>query len=186
MRLGCILAAAMVATLLGVPAQAANQKDSQDCDKASNLDRKIAGCTRLINAASTSAEDRAAAYNNRGIAWKDKGDVNRAIADYSESIRLNPMSSDAYHNRGGLLSDKKEYDRAIADFNEAIKLDPKYAPSFNNRGIAWKEKGDFDRAVADYTGAIRLDPKASDAYHNRGGLLNDKKEYDRAIADFNE
>ena len=40
------------------------------------------------------------AYNNRGDAWHHKGDLARAIADFSEAIRIDPGYALAYGNRG--------------------------------------------------------------------------------------
>jgi tetratricopeptide (TPR) repeat protein len=185
MRLSCILAIAVAAGLLAPPAMALS-KDTQDCDQTSNLDRQIAGCTRLINSGSASVETRCWAYTNRGIAWTNKGEIDRAIADYSESIRINPKFSAPYHNRASLLKDKQQYDRAIADYDEAINLDPKYAPSFNGRADAWEIKGEHDRAIADYSHAIGLDPKYDVAYSARGDAWNSKGDYDRAVADYSE
>jgi tetratricopeptide (TPR) repeat protein len=34
----------------------------------------------------------AEAYYNRGIAWADKGDYDRGIADYTRAIELNPKA----------------------------------------------------------------------------------------------
>ena len=98
-------------------------------------------------------------------AYRDKGDNDRAIADYNEAIRLDPKDATAYNNRGYRLSaNKGDNDRAIADYDEAIRLDPKYAMAFLGRGIAYRAKGDLDRAIADYSEAIRLDPKFARAF----------------------
>jgi tetratricopeptide (TPR) repeat protein len=40
------------------------------------------------------------AYNNRGTAYNDIGQYQRAIKDYNEAIRLKPNDSLAYKNRG--------------------------------------------------------------------------------------
>ena len=66
--------------------------------------------------------------------------MDRAIADYTEAIRLDPKYANAYSNRGVAYSDKGDKDRAIADFTEAIRLDPKYADAYNNRGFAYREQ----------------------------------------------
>ena len=45
----------------------------------------------------------------------DKGDYDRAIADFDQAIQLKPDYADAYYNRGIAYHDKGDYDRAIAD-----------------------------------------------------------------------
>src|SRR4051812_59470 len=67
--------------------------------------------------------------------------VDRGLADYNETIRLNPNDASAYFNRGKFWDAKGDFDRAIADYSEAIRLDPKYAAAYNNRGLAWNDKG---------------------------------------------
>ncbi len=114
------------------------------------------------------SQDRHAPSTTEAYAYRDKGDNDRAIADYNEAIRLDPKYAIAYNNRGIAYRAKGDNDRAIADYSEAIRLDPKYAVAFNNRGIAYRAKGDHDRAIADYSEAIRLDPKYASAFNSRG------------------
>ena len=96
---------------------------------------------------------------NRGNASWRKGEHGKAIADYSEAIRLNPSDAIAYNSRGSAYRETRELDNSIADYNEAIRLDPKYTIAYNNRGKAYEQKGENDKAIADFTEAIRLDPK---------------------------
>src|SRR6478609_5042777 len=85
-------------------------------------DAAVAACTRAIN---SNAGRPSTNYNNRGFVYWRKGDTDRAIADYTEAIRLDPKFAVAYANRGLAHSDKGDTRRAIADYNEAIRLDPK-------------------------------------------------------------
>ncbi len=104
-------------------------------------------------------------YIQRGAAWYDKNQYDKAIADLNEAIRLDPTYAIAYNNRGVAWQHKKEYDKAIADLNEAIRLEPTYAIAYNNRGNAWRDKKNYDKAIADYNEAIRLDPKDADVHN---------------------
>ena len=70
-----------------------------------------------------------------------KKEYDKAIADYTEAIRLDPKYARAYNNRGDAWYGKKEYDKAIADYTEAIRLDPEIAEAYNNRGNAWYAQG---------------------------------------------
>jgi tetratricopeptide (TPR) repeat protein len=99
-----------------------------------------------------------------------RGEYDRAIADYSEAMRLSPTSGSAYtlNRRGYAYHAKGEYDRAIADYNEAIQTDSKYVFAYHNRGFSYFTKGQYECAIADYSEAIRLDPGYAISYRNRG------------------
>jgi tetratricopeptide (TPR) repeat protein len=164
---------------------AALQAVDELCDATSaDVDAQIADCTRQIDSGRWRGRNLAIEHYNRGIAWKAKGDLDRAIADYTEAIRLDPQHERAYVNRGNAWQAKGDLDRAIADYDEAIRLDAKDADAYDNRGIAWKHKGDLDRAIADYTEAIRLDPKDATPHYNRGIAWSRKGDVDRAVADY--
>src|SRR5262245_51263719 len=125
------------------------------------------------------------ALTRQGATASNDRDYDRAIALFSEAIRLDPHSN-AFNNRGLAYSNKGDNDRAISDYNEAIRLDPNYSLAFSNRGIAYSKKGENDRAISDYNEAIRLDPNYSLAFSNRGIAHSKKGDVDRAISDYNE
>ena len=117
---------------------------------------------------SSSIRNTPLAYNNRGNACDAKGDHDRAIADYTEAIRLDPKYACAYNNRGLAWRAKGDHDRAIADYTEAIRLDPKYAVAYYNRGRAWRRQG---RPRPRHRRLHRGDPARSEIrrrYNNRG------------------
>jgi tetratricopeptide (TPR) repeat protein len=99
------------------------------------------------------------AYNNRGIAWRHKGDYSRAIADYDEAIRLTPEFWLAYANRGVAWNGKGDHNRAIADYDEAIKLNPKRAHAYRLRAVSKLYSGLLSEALADLDHASEIDPK---------------------------
>jgi lipoprotein NlpI len=187
MRLSAVVIGTAALFAVAAPAVAASRADWDACE-GKDPDRVIAGCTRIIQTPGATARDTAIPHYNRGVAYQNKGDHDRAIADFTETIGLGLKLPTVYRSRGYAYFQRDDYDRAIADFNEAIRLapDPKDARAYNNRGLAWRNKGDLDRAIADYTQAIRLDPKYAFAYYNRGFAWRDKDDLDRAIADYTE
>ena len=87
------------------PAFAANPQAHDDCD-ADDPDRNIAGCTRIIEDADEGKTMRGVAYVARGLAWQKKGDLDRALADYTQAIKINPKDALAYNNRGMLWRER--------------------------------------------------------------------------------
>lgn len=68
-------------------------------------------------------------YNDRGLAYHNKGDYDKAILEYTKAIELDSGAAKAYSNRGVAYCNKEDYGRAITDFTRAIELDPDIAPS---------------------------------------------------------
>lgn len=182
------LAVAAVLTMapFALPAMAASPRDLKECydPPDSNYVRTIAICTRAL----VGADDKNAAFylNSRGIAYSNKEQYDRAIADFDEAIRRNPQYGNPYVSRGLAWKRKQEFDRALADFGEAIRVDPNLVVAFVDRGNLLSNQGEFDRAIADFTEAIRLNPKFADGYNGRGIAWTEKGEFDSAIADFSE
>ncbi len=69
----------------------------------------------------------ARAYLGRGLAWLWKGDNDKAIADLTEAIHLEPGVMRPTESGASPGKRRGEYDRAIADFTEAIRFDPNCA-----------------------------------------------------------
>ena len=113
-----------------------------------------------------------------------KRDIDRAIADYDQAIRLNPRFAIAYNNRGNAYDDKGDPTAPSPTTTRPCAPTRTTPRPIYNRGIAWRRKGDLDRAIADYDQAIRLNPTAA-AYNNRGSAWHAKGENERAIADLN-
>jgi tetratricopeptide (TPR) repeat protein len=95
-------------------------------------------------------------YNDRGIAKQNKGDLDGAMADYNQAIKLDPKLDVAYINRGNVKQKKGDLEGAMADYNQAITLNPKNVLAYRCRGDIKRKKGDLDGAIADYNRAIKL------------------------------
>ena len=59
--------------------------------------------------------------NDSGSAYANKGQYDRAIADFDEAIKLDPEYALSFYNRGCAYAMKGQHDRAIADYDEAIR-----------------------------------------------------------------
>src|SRR5689334_12238230 len=113
-------------------------------------DQRIAGCTKLIAAKGTRTKDLAGAYLNRGADFLNKNDIDSAIANFSELIRIDPKFRGVFTNRGEAYRRKGLLDQAIADLDRAITINRRDSAAWFNRGITYSDKGDPDHAIADY------------------------------------
>ena len=81
--------------LLAMPALAATPTDRGECAaSADKPDVGFAACSRIIDDANGSVAERVRAFKNRGRGSFNSKDYDRAIADYSEAIKLSAKDLD--------------------------------------------------------------------------------------------
>jgi membrane associated rhomboid family serine protease len=134
-----------------------------------NRDTQIRACTALIQSSQERARDRAFAYNNRGDAWAAKSDNDRAIADYSEAILLDPKNADYLNSRCWARAiTGRELPLAVTDCTEALRIAPNDANILDSRGFVYLRFSRLDDAVTDYDEALRRNPKQAGSLYGRG------------------
>ena len=122
-RLGRLAVTSLAfAVLVMVPGLAAAD-DAADCAKETGEDA-IAACTRRIESGEVKAHELAVMLDHRGLAARRKGDVDRAIADFDEAIRLDPNFAEPVFRRAMVWA----YNR-----NEVERLARPYRPRSGHR-----------------------------------------------------
>ena len=100
-------------------------------------------------------------FLNRGFCYHLSGEYDKAIADYTQVISINPKSFIAYSNRSWSYNEKREMDKAIEDCNQALKINPKYALAYENLGEAYYLKEEYGKAWENIRKAQGLGAKVS-------------------------
>jgi tetratricopeptide (TPR) repeat protein len=83
-------------------------------------------------------------------------DVDRAIADYTRILTIEPRHIGVLMDRGVAFLQKSLYDQALDDFKKVIEIDPQYGSAYIQLSIIMLKKGDFPAALQDAEQAIRL------------------------------
>jgi tetratricopeptide (TPR) repeat protein len=161
-----LLAGIVLAGVTAASAQTSQERQWCDGLEQATIDQRIEGCSAVIKAGREKGDKLAEALDNRGIAYRLKGDYDHAIQDYNHAIMLNGKFAGAYNNRGVAYDNKGDYDSAIRDYEQAIKLKPSAEVHFN-RGNAYLGKGQYDHAIDDYNQALKLKPDFAPAFDNR-------------------
>jgi tetratricopeptide (TPR) repeat protein len=143
----------------------------------------ITACTPIIDDPKSPVASRMRALKSRGIAYFYSRDLDRAFADFSTAIELDPADAQAYSNRGLVSQWRNDLDGAKRDYDRAIALDPKLDAGFANRGNLYRWKGDWTQAVADYDRALSLNPALGHSYLGRGIARQRLNDLNGALAD---
>lgn len=109
----------------------------------------------------------------------------KAEADITEAIRLEPKEADLYVNRAYLRYNRDDYFGAMADYDYAVQVDPLNSAAIYNRALLRMESRDNDRAIRDFTRVLELEPEDYRALYNRALLYSDTRNYGKALEDVN-
>ncbi|MBS0528549.1 MAG: tetratricopeptide repeat protein, partial [Proteobacteria bacterium] len=99
---------------------------------ANDAEAIVAKCGAVIDNVKMTKADRVNALMARAGVFARWGQDDRALADYSVAVMLDPMQADAFNNRGEIFLRKGDRPRALADFGAALKLDPRHGPARDN------------------------------------------------------
>ena len=108
---------------LGLGAAASTDDDFQACEKASG-DAGIAACDRAIASGKFTGRNLSYLYNDRGFLRMQQGELDKALADLDEAIRIDASNLFAFWNRGAVYGARGDLERAREDFSEALALNP--------------------------------------------------------------
>ena len=86
-----------------------------------------------------------------GLEKLKQGDYAKAIADFTEAIRLNPDNAEIYFNRAITYNTVGNPEKAIADLDRVILAHPDQANAYFNRGNSYGTLGNFPKALENYS-----------------------------------
>ena len=183
-----VIALLVVSGSKGAPAFAQTPQDWAHCllGDLSTPDLPIEGCTAVIKTGDQVLRRLAAAYNNRGVAYRVKANYAQAIDDFNEAIRLVPDNANAFNNRGVAYRNMGDLDRALADYDQAIRIKPDYVAAFYNRGLVLADKREYGKAISDFTTVLRVDPKNPTVLYRRGTAYLNSGDVEAGSADLAE
>jgi len=99
---------------------------------------------------------KAAALIENGKKAANTDDLEKAVEEFTEAVRLDPAYPGGYTERGQALFKLGETDRAINDFSAALKRDPNFGPALRGRAMANLYRGSTELALTDLSKAIQI------------------------------
>ncbi|MEE9372323.1 MAG: tetratricopeptide repeat protein [Saprospiraceae bacterium] len=110
------------------------------------------------------------AWGNRANYYRDNGQTQKALNDYSQVIELVPEKAAAYNSRGKLYfnsSARRDWPNALKDYKKALSIEPDNAEYMTNLGAIFAKMEDRSNALRYFSDAIKTNPNHAVAYLNR-------------------
>jgi tetratricopeptide (TPR) repeat protein len=135
------------------------------------------------------AEDPAnfIAFNLRGSAFMELGETDKALADYTRAVELEPLFAHSLYNRGRLLRLQGRYEESMADLQRAADLSPaEFGYRANgNIGLIYYAQQEYEQALAAFEKSITANVgNKADVYFFRGETYLATGNWEAAIQDY--
>jgi tetratricopeptide (TPR) repeat protein len=130
--------------------------------------------------------DNATAHYELGMAMFYQGRIEEAVAQYNETLRIDPGYESAHNNLGNILFQQGRTGEAVIQFSEALSINPSDAEAHYNLGNAVFSDGRIDEAITQYRAALQINPSYADAHNNLGKALIEQGRDSEAIDELEE
>ena len=120
----------------------------------------------------------------RALEHHRAGRIEEAIKDYTQVVRLSPMSADVYNNLGVALRTAGRAHAAVACYRRSLALKPNGGSVYTNLGNALRDLGEPARAVEAHRRAIKYAPNSPKALLNAGIAVRDVGDAKGALEHF--
>lgn len=110
---------------------------------------------------------KARPHTNTGLAYDEKGDMDKAQDEYQRAIQLEPNYLAPYGPLAVIYGKRGDIDRAISMLLWAIPRLPDKDPKFYTAlGVAYKVKGLLKEAEIEFQNALMINPNYDTAHYN--------------------
>lgn len=118
-------------------------------------------------------------HNNLGLAYLEKKDYDRAMAEFRETLRLKPTAEKAYLNIGQIYEEKGQIEDAIYNYKKALEISPNFTGALHFLGNIYEKQGLLDTALLYYEKAWRIKQDNPKLLVSLGSVLQKKDSSER-------
>ena len=93
---------------------------------------------------------------NRGVAYAVIGNMEKALTDLSNGLKINPLNPNGYLNRSLIYFNMNQYELSLKDNIEYLKLNPYNADIIYGSGLCKFALNRTEEAITDFNKAIAL------------------------------
>jgi len=124
----------------------------------------------LLLVACDGAEEREAAYFERGLALYKDGKLKKASLEFRNARQINPLNMEALYYLGLITEKERNLRAAFVIFRKVVEQEPNHIGANVRVGRFFLLGGDIEKASKHAETVLTLDPKNADAYALRGAV----------------
>lgn len=152
-RAGLGVSLLLIALVASPLLQQARADSATDCF-GDDIERRISGCTALIEQGDGGGTDLSLAYAMRALAYSLKGQYEVAIRDYDTAINMRPDFAVALNNRAWAYFKWGRPSEGMPDVEKSLELSPTSAHTLDTRAHIYQALGNPEAALRDYDKAM--------------------------------
>jgi tetratricopeptide (TPR) repeat protein len=126
------------------------------------------------------------ACNALGAIYQQLGQLDLAVIQYQQAIRIRPDFAPAHNNLGTLLQKQGKLDQSAVHLRQAIRINPEYSKAHNNLGVTRLAQGRLGEAEDHLRQALTTNPQMAEAHFNLGRVYGRRRQLDQAVAEYEE
>ena len=126
---------------------------SSDCF-SEDIERRIEGCSALIEGREAPSTDMSLVYAMRALAYSMKGSYQAAIHDYDTAIHMRPDFAVALNNRAWAYFRWGKAATGLPDVERSLELSPTSPHTLDTRAHIRQVQGQPQAALEDYNKAM--------------------------------
>ncbi|HKA60626.1 MAG TPA: tetratricopeptide repeat protein [Gemmatimonadales bacterium] len=123
-------------------------------------------------------------HNILGSALADKGEFDRAIAEFREALRLEPDSASAHENLGLALASHHAPEEAVVHLRRSVQLDPGSGRAHYALAGIFLAAGQYEGAIDELRASLRVMPDSVEIHDGLGIVLASQGKLDEAVDEF--
>ncbi len=125
-------------------------------------------------------------FSNRGIAYMQKREFQKAYEDYSRAYLIDTSNTATLNNIATVLDELGRIDEAIASLKKIILIDSTFLGSYVNLGFQYTKLGKYKEAIEYFDKALTFEKDEPLSLNNRGLAKYYLKDYKGAEDDINK
>lgn len=124
---------------------------------------------------------RVDAWNNLGVALRDRGRFGSAVVALQRALELQPSFARAHHNMGEIAFLTGNLAGAVQEYEEALRLEPASLETRLNLAVVYRQQQRYQEAEKTLRGVLEANPNLPEAHYNLARVYELSGKRERAI-----